>query len=30
MPTEALPVGKIRILVVDGSEHPAYETCWTP
>ena len=23
MPTEALPVGKIRILVVDGSEHPA-------
>ena len=25
MPTEALPVGKIRILVVDGGEHPAYE-----
>jgi excisionase family DNA binding protein len=23
MPTEALPAGKIRILVVDGSEHPA-------
>ena len=23
MPTDALPAGKIRILVVDGSEHPA-------
>lgn len=25
MPTEALPVGKIRVLVVDGAEHPASE-----
>jgi len=25
MPTEALPVGKIRILVVDGGEHPAFD-----
>ena len=25
MPVEALPVGKIRVLVVDGSEHPAFE-----
>jgi excisionase family DNA binding protein len=25
MPTEALPVGRIRVLVVDGSDHPAFE-----
>lgn len=25
MPTEALPVGRLRVLVVDGSEHPAFE-----